>query len=81
MTADVRKQTSPIQTDAGNPFGPHYLWRWNEHSVDLHRNHPRPEDFERLIQRDPDMFGYDTLSYRQPQVPKDIFCWLRDIYN
>ncbi|KAH9182475.1 hypothetical protein AeNC1_015547 [Aphanomyces euteiches] len=61
---------------AVNPYGFAKLRRYNEHNVDLNRNHLTPEQFEEMQSRDPNRFGYtEFASILNPVVPDDISFW------
>ncbi|KAF0689533.1 Aste57867_19036 [Aphanomyces stellatus] len=67
---------------AVNPFGFAKLRRFNEHNVDLNRNHLTPEEFAAARARDPNHAGYVDISHMlNPSVADDVSFWTSALYS
>ncbi|KAF0689532.1 Aste57867_19035 [Aphanomyces stellatus] len=67
---------------AVNPFGFAKLRRFNEHNVDLNRNHLTPEEFTAARARDPNHAGYEDISHLlNPPEHNDMAFWLGSVYS
>ncbi|RHY92740.1 hypothetical protein DYB35_005353 [Aphanomyces astaci] len=63
---------------AVNPYGFAKLRRYNEHNVDLNRNHLTPAEFDAVRARDPNHVGYvDIAPILNPVVADDVSFWTK----
>jgi len=62
LCSGIRPEVTTVFVHAINPFGMAHHRRWNENNVDLNRNALTEEGFKEVLDRDPNIAGYEDFE-------------------